>query len=266
MDKSDYYKHYQANLELLECEINQVKKAAQAVIGKKAWQQKSGADSHQIMATEKEVLACTRLFSFLICSWLEARLMKMLYENSAVAFSDAEITQIRNETQMASKWKKSFLIAVCKSYGFSYLGDIDYSSNFTAASIEQQNYINVCGLFNDIADAITIRNRLAHGQWDVQFNSANTAVATYRFLVDYDNVQKLDILKQCYNHIADIINAYVTYKDKSNPNFDQIIEKRIQLILDKKARIQNSDYKKYESNLGRCYENRRNRSMSSDSN
>lgn len=259
MDKSDYYKYYQSNIEFLDSEIAQVKKAAQTAIGKKTWEEKSETDPKQIAATEKEIRACTRLYTFLICSWFEACLMKILYENSSVAFSETDITLIRNLKSMDMKWKTCFSIAVCKSYGFSYSGDIDHGSNFLTGSIEQQNYWDVYSLFVDISDAITIRNRLAHGQWEVQFNSSNTKVANYSFLTNYNNIQKLDILKQCYNHIADIISSYVTYKDKKDFKFNQGIREKIRLILNKKIRIHNSDYQKYASQLGRCYESQRNR-------
>lgn len=266
MDRSDYYKHYQSNIELLERQINQVKKATQCEIGKKAWQEKKNSDPKQIAATEKEIKACTRLYSFLICSWFEARLMKILYEGSSAAFTDAEINQIRNLKQMETKWKTCFQMAVCKSYGFVYAGDMDYSTNFAAGSTEWENYQNVIHFFDDISDAITIRNRLAHGQWETQFNSANTAVVNYPFLTDYDNIQKLDILKQCYNHIAEIISTYVTYKDKHNAKFDQNIQKLISLILEKKTRIAKSDYQKYASQLGQRYESQRNRNIAEGSN
>lgn len=262
MDRADYYKHYQSNIELLNCEIDQVKKAAQTAIGKKSWQEKKGYSVNQIATTDKEIRACTRLYSFLICSWFEARLMKILYENSSAAFSDVEIANIRQLDTMDKKWKTSFSIALCKSYGFTYVGDIDYTSYFTAGSLPQKNYSVIRGLFGDISDAITIRNRLAHGQWEIQFNSSNRAVANYSFLSVYDNIQKLDILKQCFDHIGDIISAYVTCKDKNNPNFDRNIQKKIQLILEKKKRIENSDYQKYASQLGHRYESQRNRYMS----
>lgn len=263
MDRSDYYKHYQSNIELLECQINQVKKATQCEIGKKAWQEKKNSDPKQIAATEKEIRACTRLYSFLICSWFEARLMKILYEGSSAAFTDAEINQIRNLAQMEKKWKTCFQMAVCKSYGFVYAGDIDYGASFAVGSIERKNYQSVNGLFDDISDAITIRNRLAHGQWEIQFNSANTAVVNYPFLTDYDNIQKLEVLKQCYNHIASIISTYVTYKDKHNAKFNQSIQKSIDQILVKKTRIERSDYQKYASQLGQRYESQRNRNAGS---
>lgn len=253
MDRTDYYKYYQENIELLDCEIEQVKISAQRAIGEKAWQEKNGRASTQIAVTEKKVKANTRLYTFLICSWFEARLLKMLYENSLVAFSDSEIQAIRNMKSMSQKWKTSFLLAVCKSYGFPYVPNKDYTSDFTNGSIEQKHYIKICSLFNDVEDAITIRNRLAHGQWDVQFNSENTRVVNYDFLNRYDNIQKLHSLKQCFNEIADIISAYVTYKDKRNANFSHIVEEKLKNIIQIKKRIENSDYQKYINQLERVY-------------
>lgn len=249
MNREDYYKHYQANLDLLNCEMEQIKISTQQAIGEKAWLERMHRDPNQIAVVDRKIKACTRLYTFLLCSWFEARLLKMLYENSAVAFTDSEISRIRGKTSdyntMSQKWKESFSIAVCRSYGFSYSANTDYTSCFVTGSIEEKNYTTILGLFNEISDAITIRNRLGHGQWDVQFYSDNTSVSNYPFFSTYDNIQKLDMLKQCYNEIAEIINSYVTCKDKTNPNFNVNISDRINRILQIKNRIQNCDYQKY---------------------
>lgn len=254
MDKADCYKYYQANIELLNVQITQVEKIVRTAVGKKEWQVRKSVDAYQIARTEKEIKASTRLLTFLICSWLEARLMKILHENSSVAFSAEEIERIEKLKTMDEKWKNSFLIAVCKSYGFHYVKNADYTCQFEDGSIEKDNYKKICDFFDDIEDAITIRNRLAHGQWDVQFNSKKTSVKAYGFLGKYDNIQKLIILKQCYESIAEIISAYITYKDKKNPRFNHLIEDKIKLISDKKVKIMNMDYSKYVSKLERKYE------------
>ena len=69
----------------------------------------------------------------------------------------------------------------------------------------------------------------------------------YSFFTKYDNIQKLNMLKQAFNEIAEIINSYVTHKDKHNPNFNTLIEKRINNVSQIKTRIQNSDFEKYLS-------------------
>ena len=257
MDRKDYYQHYQSNLQLLDCEMEQVKIATQQAIGEKTWLEKMHRDQKQIATINTRIKACTKLYTFLLCSWFEVRLLKMLYENSSVAFTDQEIASIRSSQpkyrEMSQKWKESFSIAICRSYGFSYAPNTDYTSQFVSGSVEQRNYTTVCSFFSDIADAITIRNRLGHGQWDVQFNGSNTNIANYPFFTEYDNIQKLNMLKQAFNEIAEIINSYVTYKDKLNPNFNTLVEKRINNVSQIKTRIQNSNFGKYADQLEKLH-------------
>lgn len=261
MDRSEHYKYVQQNLELLELQISMVKKSAQAAIGKHAWEVENHYNVHQLEASQREVLASTRLYTFLICSWLEARISKIFYENSSCAFTDHEIDVIMHKRHgqkrtMSEIWKLSFSTAVQKSYNFPpHPGiDFDYSSEFTVGSTKLSNYQTIRSLFNDVTDAITVRNRLAHGQWDIQFNSDNTAVANYSLLTQYDNIQKMSFLKDIFNQIGEIISMYVTYKDKQNPNFDDIVAKRIQNILDKKQKSEHMSYAKYTTRLKQVYE------------
>ena len=264
MDRSDHYKYAQQNLLLLNQQISMVRKSAQEAIGKLAWQEENNCTIHQLEASRREILAATRLYTFLICSWLEARISKIFYENSSCAFTDYEIHSImydrfgsnrQRKRTMEEIWKLSFSAAVQKSYGFSsHPGvDYDYSSEFAVGSLSLSNYQNLRNLFGEVADAITVRNRLAHGQWDIQFNSSNTAVAHYNLLNQYDNIQKLGFLKDNFDQIGEIISMYVTYKDKQNPNFDHIIAKKIQIIFDKKQKVQNMSYAKYVASLKRIH-------------
>lgn len=264
MDRSDHYKYAQQNLLLLNQQISMVRKSAQEAIGKLAWQEENNCTIHQLEASRREILAATRLYTFLICSWLEARISKIFYENSSCAFTDYEIHSImydrfgsnrQRKRTMEEIWKLSFSAAVQKSYGFSsHPGvDYDYSSEFAVGSLSLSNYQNLRNLFGEVADAITVRNRLAHGQWDIQFNSSNTAVAHYNLLTQYDNIQKLGFLKDNFDQIGEIISMYVTYKDKQNPNFDHIIAKKIQIVFDKKQKVQNMSYAKYVASLKRIH-------------
>ena len=265
MTRSEHYQYAQQNLLLLEKEISIVKKLAQALIGKLAWQQENNQPSEILDASRFEVLAATRLYTFLICSWLEARLTKIFYESSSCAFTDIEINSITNfRNSMEYRWKASFSLAVQKSYSFSPYPKIvhDYSSNFIPGSLCLTNYQTILALFKDLSDAITIRNRLAHGQWAVQFNSDNTQIEQYSLIQNYDNIQKLENLKACFNQIGEIISMYVTYKDKQNPNFDQIVSQKLKLIMDKKLKAEKMNYSRYVSSLKRSYEANRQRTKS----
>lgn len=269
MNKTDYYEFYQANLKLLECEMDQTKKTAQALIGKKYWQKNRGYCQSMLDATDREIQAATRLYTFLLCSWFEARLNKILYENSSAAFSKKKIKQLKSTMRngsMNQAWRNCFIFAFCKGYGFKYDKKktfSDYSSMLSSGSLAQQNFNNIVSLFDDIDEAITIRNRLAHGQWAFQLNADENKIHSYDFLTKYDNMQKLDILQQCYTKIAEIINMYVTYKDRNvvrtKSNFDQEIQKRIKIVYDKKASIAKKNYESYEQMLGKKHENLRKR-------
>ncbi|MFR4413136.1 MAG: hypothetical protein ACLT5B_07270 [Clostridia bacterium] len=83
----------------------------------------------------------------------------------------------------------------------------------------------------DIEQAVTIRNRLAHGQWKIQLNSNESNLASEEitsFFERYDNIQKLDLLYKVYKLIAEIISSYVVYKDKVlTNNFKQEIKDKI---------------------------------------
>lgn len=245
MTRNDYYSVYQANIEMLEIQIEMVKKSVQSKIGHYLWLIEERHNSYQISATDKEVVAGTRLFVFLICSWLEARLLKILYEGSSVALTSSEIASIRGLPSMNQKWKEMFSLAVCKGYSLTYAVNTNYSANFMPGSIQLQNYNDILVLFVDIEDAITIRNRLAHGQWEIQFNSNSTAKSNYPFFSKYDNIQKLTILYQYYNLIAEIISDYITYKDKGNSKFDRNISAKVKKAQLQMQRIQHVDFQKY---------------------
>ena len=80
MNREQLYNIYQTNLELLENELVQVKRMAQANLGKLCYAKLEEKELGEIQKREKDVLGITRLYTFLLCSWLEARIKKILYE------------------------------------------------------------------------------------------------------------------------------------------------------------------------------------------
>ena len=76
MDRQNLYNIYQNNLELLENELGQVKKMTQINLGKLYYATLEGKELGEIKKNERYVLGSTRLYTFLLCSWLEARLKK----------------------------------------------------------------------------------------------------------------------------------------------------------------------------------------------
>lgn len=250
MNREQLYNIYQTNLELLENELVQVKRMAQANLGKLCYAKLEEKELGEIQKREKDVLGITRLYTFLLCSWLEARIKKILYEGSSVAFTEAERNQILSARKMSCKWKKYFNMAVCKSYGFIFKSNKNnYTDCFGNRKEELYCYQKVLKYLDDIKQAITVRNRLAHGQWETQLNYEETRMAgpeVYDFLNQYDNVQKLDMLYSIYKIIAEIISSYVVYKDKNvTNNFNDTMIKKIKEIENFHQRIEKSNFEKY---------------------
>lgn len=250
MDRQSLYEIYQENLELLENEMQQVKKMTQINLGRLYYEKAKEKKQGNIPKLEYDVLGSTRLYTFLLCSWLEAWLKKILYENSSAAFTEMERESILSARKMSEKWTMCLNMSVCKSYGFSFcLKKNDYSADFAVNSEELQNYQKVSAFLAKIEQAITVRNRLAHGQWSRPLNSRCTGLAeqgVYDFFSDNDNIQKLDLLHKIYKDIAEIISAYVVYKDKVlTQNFKKEIEKRIEKIVHCQRRIEKSDLDNY---------------------
>lgn len=251
MNRDDFYRLHQENLEALESQMEQVKTLVQKNLGKKMFlDERPNVQEGKIRKIQNEILYGTRLYTFLLCSWLEARLNKILYENSAVAFNDAEIERIRKLRKMSKKWQVCFDISICKYYGITNSpSTIDYSSFITDDSKKNQ-YIYIKSLLDEVEMAITIRNRLAHGQWIVQLNSNSTNYASSDvtvFFQRYDNIQKLDILFSILKNIAEIISTFVVYKDKDTnyQKFNAGIDDKVRKIKNFKKQLETKSFEKY---------------------
>lgn len=223
-------------------------------LGKLYYAYSEEKETGEIKKYEKDVLASTRLYTFLLCSWLEARLKKILYEGSSAAFTENERVKILKSKTMSQKWKKCLNISVCKSYGFIFEEEINnYLDYFNDLSDEKKCYYKVCEYLREIEQAVTIRNRLAHGQWEIQLNSAGKDSAGEEitaFFRKYDNIQKLDLLYNVYKIIAEIISSYVVYKDKvSSDNFKSEINKKINKIENLQKCISKRNFDKYCNNF-----------------
>ncbi len=248
MDKNEKYKIYQSNIKMLEKEMQLVKANTQQLIGKL---NKEPIINHKnISNIEYALKSSTRLYTFLLCSWQEVRLLKIMHEQSCVAFTELEIRDISDVRSMKNKWRECFNISVCKAYDFHYETDHIYSDQFQTDSQSKKNYICINNYFDIMDSIIKMRNYFAHGEWDIQLNSSKNQILTVSFLQKYDNIQKLDILIQVINNFADIISLYVVYKEKNNQLFDSQIKRSIEEIEIKLKRIDKSNFVKYSK---KCY-------------
>lgn len=259
------YTIYQQNLSLLETQMELVKSTTFKNIGIYEWEKnlyisKTPNNTSSLNGTlqkrNNDILAGTRLYTFLLCSWLESRLNKILYEASSNAFTDSEREIVQNLKQMEYKWKACFNLALCKGVSISYLGIENNLKNnckslFLSHPTISQKYDTLFNYFDLIKGAIGVRNRLAHGQWETQLNSNSTNYATgdiENFFLTYNNIQKLSILFSMFKEIAEIISSYVVYKEwaSSRQNeFDLKINKHMHKINHYKKEIETKSFDKY---------------------
>lgn len=241
MTKSDYYEIYQKNIKLLEQQIAVTKRSTQILLGEKGYKEKINQNTESI---QYEILATTRLYSFLMCSWFEARLYKMLYEGSSEGFTESEINKIlgTGKKPLYKKWTDAYNFAICKKYGFTFGPNQDYSNNFSTAN-DSNNYKIVITLLNTIEKAIEVRNKLAHGQWHIPLTGSRKNIATDidHYLTTFDNIQKLHYQHQTYKLIAEIIHDIVVSKLTYERDFDT----KMQRIKTYQTNIRTKNFSKY---------------------
>ena len=268
LDRNTLYDIHQKNIHLLEMEMEITKKTTQNKLGqylffKKNHDISSGNSSvnGKLKRYDEEILGCTRLYTFLLCSWLESRLHKILYEASSVAFTDSERLIVRRLThhkdiEIEKQWKICFNLALCKSFGIAYSNDINKLATkspdlFTSCPSALRVYDKVFDYLELIKGAVSVRNRLAHGQWEIQLNSSSTNYASVdikNFLNRYSNIMELDLLFNMFKEISDIISSYVTYKDKHSnrqADFDKKIDDCIDKIETINSQLNNKKFDKY---------------------
>lgn len=241
MIKSDYYDIYQNNINLLEKEMALTKKSIQILLGEKGYKNRINETCENI---DLKILSGTRLYSFLMCSWFEARLYKVLYEGSGEGFAEDEIQIILgyNNKPLHQKWTDAYNFAICKKYGFVFQLNKNYKNDFSIAD-DSRSYKIVLDLLNDIEKAIQVRNKLAHGQWHTPLTRNRKHIATdiENYLNTYDNIQKLNYQHKNYKVIAEIIHDIVVSKSTYKRDFEEKIRK----LKTNQQDIEKRDFRKY---------------------
>lgn len=248
LKKTDIHYIYSENLRVMENQISSVKKMIQAKLGSLEWLKINKKNSPEIIRLKEEIFADTRLFTFLISSWFEARLKKIVYDRSSAAFNQVQIKQILDtnlkRTSMLKRWKLCFETAVCNGYKLNSYSKGKFKIKNVSLS-EYNNVITIESLFIEIDEAIKIRNSLAHGEWHTQLNGTRDKVKQVSFFNKYSDVQKLDLLHNYYSIIAEVIESYVVYKNKNTNKFETHITTMINRLEQQKNKLANPNYENY---------------------
>lgn len=255
MDNQEKYESNNKNIELLKIQIEYIKKELKNELVRWKLSKDNNYPNHRIHYGEnfkKKILALKRLYTFLISTWFEAQLMKVIYDKSSGAFTDEEQKAILEIKQIINKIKYIFNLTICKKYGVPFIGEeVNYTEKLPNERTKKQYQFILEIIEKDIDMAILVRNRLAHTQWEVQFNSRGSNAIEIELFRKYDNIQKLDMLYNNYKLYTELLERYITVRDVKMDTFQLEIDKLIERIEQNKIRIEKSNYLKYLNNLSR---------------
>lgn len=141
-------------------------------------------DNGQLTSScQKEIKSLTKLAILAYTAYTEALFLKLIY--TCNGFTKDEIGQIfktQKKENIIKAWKKAFEISAKKSIG--------KRSNFFPNSIRKIN--NIIDIH--LKEPSELRNKIAHGQWAVAFNSKNSEI-NQDLTVKIEKISIVDINK-----------------------------------------------------------------------
>ncbi|TQD23510.1 hypothetical protein [Methanolobus vulcani] len=213
-----YYDKHCDNLKMIETAISSIEVSLKQSIRKQ---------------DQQNVDIYTRILAFLINSWTEVRIIKLLNESNA--FSDVEIKNI-TKNSLENKWKQTLKKA--------------YDKSFPNTGTDPENEARLNALMDIITDHLKysadIRNKLAHGQWIHSFD---------RDSIEYDNILTSKVNDENYLKIN---FRYLIFKDLSQmihdlavstPTFERDFERLFLRVVEKQNQSKNMIYEKFVHQL-----------------
>lgn len=223
-DDRDLYRYHVANLRSLNIALRSTGRAAHSAI---ASQNAAAAQSF------------VRLYAFLLGAWAETRLRKLLYEQ--FGFTSLERQRILGcETQL-EQWRLSVELAFRRHYAVPTARLAVPAVPHSAAS----RYEAVVAMISEwLAPVITVRNKLAHGQWVYPLTSEGDGVATeYYCAINQENVLSLQWKKNIIETLAQLVHELVV----SPPTFDRDFDLHYARLAHTINNLKNRDYSAYEA-------------------
>lgn len=169
-----------------------------------------------------EVDTFTRLYATLLGAWAECRLAKLLYHPHAYNGADCQI--VRDQSTHFDRWHKVVELAFRKHYGVPHAT----LSADTLTHSAYARYQTISTLLNgELRFVITLRNKLAHGQWVYPLNENWDDVAQEQMdALRNENLLSLKfkkvILDALLNAIADLALSLPTFERDFDNHYRQI--------------------------------------------
>jgi hypothetical protein len=224
---SKIYKYHVANLKELELAISQVARLTTAAI--------ASGDPQRSLRT------LNRLHAFLIGSWAETRLNKLL--NEEFGFTNAERQRIESFSTQLERWTNTIDLAFRKHHN-KPKAELNADNIGVAHAARRQALHDVLG--KELRIIIEIRNKLAHGQWVYPLNSDNTAVEQEKYkLINNENALSLRIKYSLVGYLADATHDLVV----SPTTFERDFEKHFRGLFQARKNLVARKYADYAARL-----------------
>jgi hypothetical protein len=207
------YRFHVANLRAVTAGLDDVHSAARALIAR---------------GRMESIPTQVRLCAFLLGAWSESRLLKLLYEPNA--FSEAERVGVLAKKAL-DRWHAVLQVAYRRHYRIPRAKLAPPALPVTAA----ERYRTLRSVLDDdLSAVITLRNKLAHGQWQYPLNDTLSGVAqaamdqlrTENLLTLRFKSALVDSMCQC---IHDVVVSRATYERDFDSHFNHIEQVRVNL-------------------------------------
>ena len=235
LSKDDLYSVHSDNIRYTKIQLDILRKKAREFAIEYYWYLEEKNNVNKKLYNS--LLAITNLYAYVLCSRFELQLYKVIQEKSSAAFNNDEIERILLCPSIYEKWKKCIQICFLKTPDINW--DNIKGHNLSVLFADNINYMK------EFQDIITMRNRLAHGQWYTQLNSANNRISIPNALDKYSDISKLVLLSNKLDVLVSIVETIVVYVDKKSPDFEKKIDILIKQSNNFDSRIERVDLRKY---------------------
>jgi len=183
------------------------------------------------VAREDEVVASVlvRIQTLLLGVWAENRLAKLLYEPSG--FSSDERDAVRARSTLLERWRYAVELAFRKHYKLPH-AKLEPPVLPHSAHGRYSTLAHLLG--HDLAPALELRNKLAHGQWVYTLTGSWDSVSsTHMRMLNTENALSLQfkrcILNALSGAIHDLVVSPATFERDFDEHFGQIEWTRLNL-------------------------------------
>jgi hypothetical protein len=191
-----------------------------------------------------------RLVSFLLGAWSETRLLKLLYEPNG--FADGDRATVLTHKAL-ERWEMAVELAFRKHYRIPHAQlappHLPSTAHFRYGAL-------VGALKNDLRSVITMRNKLAHGQWFYPLNEALDDVAQEQ--MDVLRHETLLSLKR-KSRLLEILCSAVHDLAVSRRTFERDWDDHFRAFGQTQTNILTKSYAAWADQLRRRFEQGRNR-------